>query len=231
MNRESEIRDKLRDLSRAPVQVLPALVTAVDEENLSMDVAPFEGAEILDVRLKAGIDGIDHGVIEIPALDSTVLIGLIGNDEEEAYLVKTSAVTKIIVNGSDQGEVIMNGPPNGTLTIRGGDNTAMSIHAGAGGSIEINGLSDVPLEFNKTEEGDIIMNRGTNGGLTITPTLQQELEKNNALLQALLTVISGAPIPEPGMGSPSAFQTALASAVAGKMLGNFSSIENAKVKH
>ena len=69
------------------------------------------------------------------------------------------------------------------------------------------------------------------GGLTITPELKDNLDKNNELLQALLNIISGSPIPEPGNGSPSALQTALAGAILGKTLGNFDDIENEKIKH
>jgi len=74
-------------------------------------------------------------------------------------------------------------------------------------------------------------NGGENGGLTITPELVTQLNKTNELLQAVLTVLSGTPIPEPGNGSPSALQAALKAAVAGKQLGDYTSIENPKITH
>jgi hypothetical protein len=70
-----------------------------------------------------------------------------------------------------------------------------------------------------------------NGGLCITPTLKEELDKTNDLLQALISVVNGSPVPEPGNGSPSALQTALKSAITGKTLGNYDEIENANVTH
>jgi len=82
-----------------------------------------------------------------------------------------------------------------------------------------------------SEMDTITINGGENGGLTITPTLVQELNKNNAILTALLGVLTGAPIPEPGNASPSALQIALKGAVTGKQLGDFSKIEDAKIKH
>tara|TARA_Y100000588_G_scaffold217747_1_gene231657 strand:+ start:122 stop:637 length:516 start_codon:yes stop_codon:yes gene_type:complete len=77
----------------------------------------------------------------------------------------------------------------------------------------------------------VLMFGGENGGLTITPKLVKELNKTNELLTALLDVIKGAPVMEPGNGSPSALQTQLNAAVADKELGDYSEIENEKVKH
>jgi len=74
-------------------------------------------------------------------------------------------------------------------------------------------------------------NGGENGGLTNTPELKTQLEKTNAMLQAIITVLSSAPIPEPGSGSPSALQIALKAAVTGKQLGDFGNIEDTKITH
>lgn len=82
-----------------------------------------------------------------------------------------------------------------------------------------------------TEVDTIIINEGKNGGVTITPKLVDELKKNNEILQALLNTINGSPVTEPGNGSPSALQLAIKTALAGKKLGDFSKIENKKIKH
>lgn len=74
-------------------------------------------------------------------------------------------------------------------------------------------------------------NGGENGGLTITPELKAQLDTTNALIQSLLDIITGTPIPEPGSGAPSALQTALAAAISGQALGDYSDIENNKVTH
>ena len=74
-------------------------------------------------------------------------------------------------------------------------------------------------------------NGGENGGLTNTPELKTQLDKTNAVLQAIITVLSGTPIPEPGSGSPSALQTALKAAITGKQLGDFGQIEDSKITH
>jgi len=82
-----------------------------------------------------------------------------------------------------------------------------------------------------SEVESIVFDGGENGGLTITPKLVEELGKTNSLLQAFITVISGATVPEPGNGSPSALQIALKGAITGKQLGDYSEIENTKIKH
>lgn len=80
-------------------------------------------------------------------------------------------------------------------------------------------------------DGSIQFNDGSFGGLTKTQELKAQLDKTNALLQALLTVINGTPIPEAGNGSPSGLQTALKAALSGQQLGDYSAIENTAVTH
>ena len=91
--------------------------------------------------------------------------------------------------------------------------------------------SDQLVVLMVSEVESLVYHGGENGGLVVAPRLRDELAKNNALLDAILTVLSGAAIPEPGNSAPSALQAALASAVAGKELGDFSDIENDKIKH
>lgn len=69
------------------------------------------------------------------------------------------------------------------------------------------------------------------GGLIKIEELKKELQKNNIILEILLKICTSSPIPEAGNGSPSAFQSALMSALSGKQVGNFNNIENDKVLH
>jgi hypothetical protein len=84
------------------------------------------------------------------------------------------------------------------------------------------------MEINST--GDLIFNGGDLGGLVKVQELSNQLNKNNVLLAAVLAVINGAPILEPGNAAPSALQIALKAAVLGKNLGDFSQLENPKIK-
>ncbi|WP_052444271.1 hypothetical protein [Flammeovirga sp. OC4] len=83
----------------------------------------------------------------------------------------------------------------------------------------------------EVDQNGITFNEGNNGGLLITPTLVQELEKNNQLLDAFLKVLGGAPIFEPGNGAKSALQETLNGTLKTFELGDFSKVENTKIKH
>lgn len=77
----------------------------------------------------------------------------------------------------------------------------------------------------------IQFNNGTFGGLTNTIELREQLNKTNQLLQSLLNIITGPPIPEPGNSAPSALQTALSAAITGLALGTFENIEDTTITH
>jgi hypothetical protein len=80
-------------------------------------------------------------------------------------------------------------------------------------------------------DGKIRLNDGTYGGLVKIRELQAQLNKTNSLLSALIQILKGAPIPEPGNGAPSALQLALKSAIASQSLGDYSNIENTLITH
>jgi hypothetical protein len=79
--------------------------------------------------------------------------------------------------------------------------------------------------------GVIQYNDGSFGGLTKTLELQTQLDKTNQLLTAILDIINGVPIDEPGSGAPSALQAALRAALSGQELGDYSQIENTRITH
>jgi hypothetical protein len=80
-------------------------------------------------------------------------------------------------------------------------------------------------------EFKMITTSGTVYSLAKTEMLVTELNKTNTLINALLAIINGAPIPEAGNGAPSALQTALKAALVGQSLGNYANIKNEKIKH
>ncbi len=102
---DEDIRRLLKAFIKVPVQVFPAKVNSVNVENYTVDVKPVGGAELFDVRLKAGVEAIKDGVVEIPKVGSMVLVGLVGNDKDTAFLVRTSEVDEVIVNGGQNGGV------------------------------------------------------------------------------------------------------------------------------
>jgi hypothetical protein len=100
-----DLRQQLKELTKAPIMVFPATVNTVNTDNYTIDVTPIGGTDVYDVRLKAGIDSIKDGIVEIPTQGSTVLIGLIGNDKKTAFVVKASQVDQTIINGGNNGGI------------------------------------------------------------------------------------------------------------------------------
>jgi len=87
-------------------------------------------------------------------------------------------------------------------------------------------------DININADGEAVINLGSVGEgvepILLGTITQTEIDKTNNLLQNLITIINGSPIPEPGSGSPSALQTALAAAISGQSLGDFSNIKSEK---
>jgi phage baseplate assembly protein gpV len=95
------------------------------------------------------------------------------------------------------------------------------------------------IEYNKEshelnisgEDLKVIFHGGENSGMVKAPVLQEESEKDKAIIDAILTVLNGAPILEPGNMAPSALQIALVSALTGLISGVWTGLENDKITH
>jgi len=172
MSKEADILVRaMKELFKAPLTVQIATVTAVDETALTCDVQLLENdtIEISDVRLKAAIDNGTDGLVQIPTVGSTVLVGMIGNDDNTQFVIAFSAVTKVVMFG------------------------------------------------------------GTNGGLINIQTLITELNKTNALVNAIKNSLANwTPV---GGDGGAALKTYAGIQMAGKATGDFSSMEDVKVKH
>lgn len=77
------------------------------------------------------------------------------------------------------------------------------------GTIEIGGDSDFMVRYS---------------------VLKEEYDKTKDALDAIMNVLSGSPINEPGNGSPSALQAALSAALTGKVTGDISGSKIDEVK-
>lgn len=94
------------------------------------------------------------------------------------------------------------------------------------GNIEIELKGDYKIKT----EGNIELNGSDFGGLIKIEELKMQLQKNTAILNGILGTLK-APVAEPGNGAPSVFQAALITAIGTMQAGDFSNIENKKVKH
>lgn len=99
MSKEREVREKLKGLVALPAINFLAVVTEVDKGNATATVKPISGPELFDVRLRATIDGATTGVVLFPAVGSSVIVSLINNEVNEAYITQYSEVEEIQTNG------------------------------------------------------------------------------------------------------------------------------------
>lgn len=97
------------------------------------------------------------------------------------------------------------------------------------GLVENNAAFNYLVAVQNAEE--IILRGGDLGGLVKVEELKAQMEKDSKILRALLNVINGLTIQEPGNGSPSALQLALKTKMANLEEGKYDKIENTKVKH
>jgi hypothetical protein len=77
-----------------PIQTIPATVLSVDKAAATCDVQPVErdAPEMFDVRLRAVDDGSAAGFITWPVVGSVVLVALIDNDLNTAFVSAVSQV-------------------------------------------------------------------------------------------------------------------------------------------
>lgn len=77
------------------IQVLMGKVKSVDESKMVCDIDLETAPDLLDVRLRSIIDSTDKGVLIVPKKDSVVLVGIIENRIESAFVLSFSEVEKI----------------------------------------------------------------------------------------------------------------------------------------
>ncbi len=105
---DKEIFERMKSAFKGAIQCVPATVVSVNEVNLSCVVTLFDETEIPDVRLKASIDEeIVDGLVEIPEVGSTVLVGLISNNESDRFVLKCSKVVRVLSFGGLNGPVVI----------------------------------------------------------------------------------------------------------------------------
>lgn len=183
-DKQKEIIRKFRELVNIPVQQIPGVVIKVNDDD-TVDVTPVTGPDLFDVRLKASIDEGEDGIVITPALESSVLVAIIGNDPDTATVVKWSEIDKI------RGKI--------------GDTTF---------EISTNG---------------VVINGGNNGGLINIQTLIEELAKTNDVVTTIVDSLTGwTPVANDG---GAALKTHFGGAISGKEVGDFSNMEDEKVKH
>jgi hypothetical protein len=101
-----EIARKLKQMIGSTIQVEPAVVLSVDETKLTCRVRLLDDTEIPDVRLKAAIDELTQGMYQVPEVNSSVLVGKIGNNTKTRFVIMFSKVVKVVFYGGDNGGLL-----------------------------------------------------------------------------------------------------------------------------
>lgn len=87
---------------RVTTTIEPLTVTAVDENESTIDGTDIDGLEVFGVRLRAAQDNDDNGITVYPLVGSTVLIGQIGTSDERVVLATTvTSKVHIKVDGAE----------------------------------------------------------------------------------------------------------------------------------
>jgi hypothetical protein len=106
------IDKRLQNKLSIPVQV--AQVKSVDKDKCSCDVQLIDGAELFNVNLRSVLDDNKKGFVCFPKMDSLVLVGTIGNNENNAFVLIFSELTDITI---DAKIVINDGENKGMVKI------------------------------------------------------------------------------------------------------------------
>ena len=94
MGYTEDLQGAFKELLKIPEMVFPAVVKSVDKEEKTI-VIEYEELEYTDVRLSASIDEATDKVILYPKINTSVLVGLIGNDENTLFVCDISEVESI----------------------------------------------------------------------------------------------------------------------------------------
>lgn len=95
MSLDDQIRKALAEFKKTDALVFTATVKAVNETAKTITVTDVDDFEFNDVRLAAAEDD-KKSVLVIPKLESTVLVTMIGNDQNTLFVSKVNEVESIL---------------------------------------------------------------------------------------------------------------------------------------
>lgn len=236
-----KVDEKIRGM--IPVQVFPAVVSEVDETARTCKVKVNDNVEYEDVRLYAVVDDSLKGFCLIPAVDSMVLVGRIGNGNE-LYVVSFSEVDKVLGSIGDKTEIAIDEESlsykcdkteiaidKDSLSCK-VDKTDVSVKSNDV-QVKIDGVTFAVADKKVTIDADEIDLNGTaNSGVPKVNVVKSNLNAIKNYLTAMDVAIAAG---LNGIGAgPTAAGSAGAGAYQGAMAGQsivFQDMENTKVKH
>lgn len=182
-----------------------ATVVSVDEENAYVQI--FADTTPLPVPLSFLNSG-DADRRIVPTVGSMLALGMLNGDDNRPIILACEQINRFEFR---RNKIAIH------ASVDPDDETKDEVTVTVGNS-SLRIAQDV-IEFNGAQ----------NKGLVLYEPLRESLLKINQFLEAMNSVISGSPIAEAGNGSPSAFQTALRSALSGRSLDQYDNIANEKI--
>lgn len=161
--KREELIQKLKELSKTPMIVEPGVVKSVDDTALTCVVTLLDDTEIPDVRLKSAIDSLTDGLVQLPVVNSTVLVGMIGNKVSNRFVIAFSQVDKVMFyGGANAGLIKINDLVTKLNNLENKVNDIISkfnshVHPGvqSGGSSTSTTLTQVPGNLTPTQKTDL----------------------------------------------------------------------------
>lgn len=203
-----------------PHQMLAAKVVAVDAE--TVDVDPIDGGPTLyNVRLRPTEDNSDLGIVPMPAMGSLVLVGLLHNNPNSAFVTLASKCTSYkmqMESGAkmelDEQGCMMQMDSGATMEL---DEQGCRMKMSGGAIVEMD------------DQGNIELNGNNLGGLIEINKLAQEVAKNSAFLLAIKQTLYAWPVTPNDGGA--ALKTFAFSQLDPQNTADLSNVTNDKVKH
>ena len=92
---DQELLEEFKRVAQSPTQNQVGTVTAVSGNSCTVELP--DGAPLENVRLRAVLDDKETGLIVKPAVGAYVLVSLIGNDEDNVFVVATSRIESVTI--------------------------------------------------------------------------------------------------------------------------------------
>jgi hypothetical protein len=170
---------------------------------------------IQDVAGTSGVNAVHLAVCEVLSYDQPTRTCQVQEINGDA----TNTVENVLLMPSvDDGELRLPSVGSTVLVLK-SDKTVYAV-------LQYGAIDSIYWVADQIQFGD-----GSYGGMIRNDVLAPALKANNDLLQAIINVLTGPPIDEPGSGAPSALQAALNIALAGQNLGDFTGMANENLTH
>lgn len=207
---------------------------------------------IKDIKFPLEGEKLGSGVVFFtdPFTSKTVIIGVVNKndesellDEEVISFKKTKDGNYSVITIDGRGAINIDvvgkaGIGELNINVRNDDHTS-SINVHVKGSVNVYTEGDVnfnvidgDINMSISDSLKVIANRilfnDANESMVKGNELKTNLDLTNDVVRAILSVITGVPIPTATAGQPDTLQVALQSALAGKTLGSFNKINSDK---